>query len=65
MLGVVLVLKRVIPGMTYKKATKIMWEAHSKGRATAKRCHKEPAELYKEQLQGKGLTVSLEPASSG
>lgn len=59
---VVLVLKKVIPGMSYKRATKIMWEAHTRGKATVKRCHKELAELYKEQLQAKGLSVSLEPA---
>ncbi|CAN5902233.1 hypothetical protein BH23ACT11_BH23ACT11_24410 [soil metagenome] len=59
---VVLILKKVIPGMTYRRATKIMYEAHTKGRATVKRCHKELAELYKEQLQGEGLSVSLEPA---
>ena len=58
---VVVILKRVIPGMSYKKATKIMWEAHTSGKATVKRCHKELAELYKEQLQTEGLTVSIEP----
>lgn len=59
---VVIILKRVIPGMSVKKATKIMWEAHTTGQAVVKRCHKELAELYKEQLQGEGLTISLEPA---
>ena len=59
---VVLVLKKVVPGMTYKKAIKVMWEAHSKGKATVKRCHKELAELYKERLQAEGLSISLEPA---
>ena len=59
---VVLVLKKVLPGMTVIRATKIMYEAHSSGRAVVKRCHKELAELYKELLQGEGLTVSLEPA---
>ncbi len=59
---VVLVLKKAIPGMSIKKATTIMYEAHSTGRAVVKRCHKELAELYKERLQGEGLTVSLEPA---
>lgn len=60
---VVLVLKKVIPGMTYKRATKIMWEAHSRGKATVKRCHKELAELYRERLEGEGLSISLEPAA--
>ena len=45
-----------------KKATGITWEAHTKGRAVAKSCHRELAELYKERLQATGLTVSVEPA---
>jgi ATP-dependent Clp protease adaptor protein ClpS len=59
---VVLVLKQVIPGMTFKKAARIMYEAHSTGKALVKSCHKELAELYEERLLGKGLTVSIEPA---
>jgi ATP-dependent Clp protease adaptor protein ClpS len=58
---VVVILKKVIPGMTLKKATKIMWEAHSAGKALVKSCHKELAELYEERLLAKGLTVSIEP----
>jgi ATP-dependent Clp protease adaptor protein ClpS len=59
---VVVILKKVIPGMTLKKATKIMWEAHTTGKAVVKSCHKELAELYEERLLVKGLTVSIEPA---
>ncbi len=59
---VVWVLVRVIPGMSVKKATKVMWEAHTKGKAVAKTCHKELAELYEERLRAKRLTVSIEPA---
>jgi ATP-dependent Clp protease adaptor protein ClpS len=62
MTRVVWVLARVIPGMSVKKATKIMWEAHTKGKAVAKSCHKELAELYEERLREKGLTVTIEPA---
>jgi ATP-dependent Clp protease adaptor protein ClpS len=58
---VVVILKKVIPGMTLKKATKIMWEAHSAGKALVKSCHKELAELYEERLLAKGLAVSIEP----
>jgi ATP-dependent Clp protease adaptor protein ClpS len=58
---VVLVLKRVVPGITLKKATRIMWEAHTSGKAVVKSCHKELAELYKERLLGAGLSVSIEP----
>lgn len=60
---VVWVLMKVVPGMSLKKAAGIMYEAHSSGQAVVKRCHKELAELYKERLQEKGLTVSLELAS--
>ena len=59
---VVIVLKKVLPGMTLGRATKIMYEAHSSGKAVVKRCHKELAELYKERLEVEGLTISLEPA---
>lgn len=53
---------QTIPDMTMKKATRVTWEAHTKGRAVAKSCHKELAELYEERLREKGLTVSIEPA---
>ena len=59
---VMIVLKKVIPGMTLKRAAKIMWEAHSKGRAVVKSCHRELAELYEERLTQEGLTVSIEKA---
>jgi ATP-dependent Clp protease adaptor protein ClpS len=58
---VVVILKKVIPGMTLKKATRIMWEAHTAGKALVKSCHKELAELYEERLLAKGLSVSIEP----
>ncbi len=59
---VVIILKKVIPGMTLKKATRIMYEAHIAGQAVVKSCHKELAELYQERLQGEGLTVTIEPS---
>ena len=59
---VVIVLKKVIPGMTLKKATRIMWEAHTTGKGLVKSCHKELAELYEQRLQGEGLTASIEKA---
>jgi ATP-dependent Clp protease adaptor protein ClpS len=59
---VVYVLVKTIPGTTIKRATKVMWEAHTKGKAVAKTCHKELAELYEERLREKGLTASIEPA---
>jgi len=48
--------------MTFKRAAGIMYEAHKNGRAVAKSCHKELAELYEERLLTKGLTASIEPA---
>ena len=59
---VVYVLKKSIPGLTIKKATKIMLTAHKEGRAVAKSCHKELAELYEERLRTKRLTATIEPA---
>jgi ATP-dependent Clp protease adaptor protein ClpS len=60
---VVVVLKRTIPGMTFKKAAKIMYEAHTTGRAVVKSCHKELAELYEERLLGAGLSATIEPSA--
>lgn len=59
---VVIVLKREIPGMTYKRAVGIMYEAHRNGRAVVKSCHRELAEFYEERLLGKGLSASIEPS---
>jgi len=52
---------RSLPGMSVKKATRVTWAAHTKGRAVAKTCHKELAELYEERLRETGLTISIEP----
>jgi ATP-dependent Clp protease adapter protein ClpS len=49
---------KTIPGMTIKRASRITWEAHSRGRAVAKTCHKELAELYEKRPRAKGLTVT-------
>jgi ATP-dependent Clp protease adaptor protein ClpS len=59
---VVLILKKVILGMSIRKAAAIMYAAHSTGKAVVNCCHKELAELYQELLQGEWLTISLEPA---
>lgn len=59
---VITVLRKIIPGMTFAKATKITYEAHRSGQAVVKSCHKELAELYREQLQKEGLTVTIESA---
>lgn len=61
---VVIVLKKVIPGMTLAKATRIMYTAHSSGKAVVKSCHKELAELYVERLQSENLTADMEKAGA-
>ena len=58
---VVYALKKAVPDMTVKRATKIMLTAHTNGKAVAKSCHRELAELYEERLREKGLTASVEP----
>ena len=59
---VVIILKKIMPGMSYEKAARIMWQAHTSGQALVKSCHKELAELYEERLQAEGLIVSIEPS---
>ena len=39
-----------------------MLEAHETGVALLLTCHKERAELYKDQFHSKGLSVTIEPA---
>jgi len=43
-------------------ATRRMKEAHQTGVALLLVTHKERAELYKDQFESKGLTVTIEPA---
>lgn len=58
---VVYVLVCTIPGMNVRRAA-LMYEAHSRGQAPVKRCHRELAEMYAEKLQERGLTASAEAA---
>jgi ATP-dependent Clp protease adaptor protein ClpS len=44
-----------------KRAASVMWEAHTKGRAVARSCHEELAELYEGRLRAKGLMFGTEP----
>jgi ATP-dependent Clp protease adapter protein ClpS len=59
---VLMILKKIIPGMTFKRAIRIVWEANRSGPAVVKRCHEQLAALYKELLQKEGPTISIEPA---
>ncbi len=49
------------PRSSVKKAASVMLEAHTKGRAVARSCHEELAELYEERLRAKGLMFGTEP----
>ncbi|MFN8523987.1 MAG: ATP-dependent Clp protease adaptor ClpS [Chloroflexota bacterium] len=53
---------RIIPGMTRDKAHQHAWEIHTSGASIVATTHKERAELYQEQLAGRGLRVTIEPA---
>ena len=58
---VVIVLRKVIPRMSLRRAVSIMLEAHTKGKAIVIKCHKELAELYQEGLRTEGLIATIEP----
>ncbi len=58
---VIKALLKVIPRMSESKATSIMIEAHTQGKAVAAKAHKEVAELYQDGLQSEGLTATIEP----
>jgi ATP-dependent Clp protease adaptor protein ClpS len=57
---VVVALRKSIPGMSLAKATAIMWEAHTTGKALVVTCPLELAELYQQRLLSFGLTATIE-----
>ena len=62
--GVAFALSSTIPGVDYDKGMRMADRIHNTGRAVVWSGHKEPAELYWEQLRGFGLTMApLEPAA--
>ena len=60
---VVFVFMRVL-GFTREKATKHMLEVHEKGKSLVATETRERAELYHQQIQAFGLTVTIEPVES-
>lgn len=60
---VVFVFMRVL-GFPRQKATKHMLEVHQKGKSVVATETREKAELYHQQIQAFGLTVTIEPAES-
>lgn len=58
---VVLVLLRTVPSLSNSDAIQIMLEAHREGCAQVVLCPKETAEFYREQLEQRALTSTIEP----
>lgn len=57
---VVQALRKSVPGMNLARATAIMWEAHTSGKAVVIACPLELAELYQQRLLSFGLTATIE-----
>ena len=51
-----------VPEVSGEEAVRIMLEAHQSGRALVIVCPLERAELYRERLQSRGLTATIEKA---
>ena len=62
MLYVVRSLMKSVPNLGATRATQIMLEAHKKGKAVVTTCPLELAELYRERLESRGLTATIEKA---
>lgn len=59
---VVLALLKSLPDLTPERAMEIMLTAHHHGQAIVIVCPLELAELYRERLEGYGLTATIEKA---
>jgi ATP-dependent Clp protease adaptor protein ClpS len=62
MMYVVQSLLKSVPALNTQRATEIMYEAHNQGQATVTTCPLELAELYRDRLEGFGLTATIEKA---
>jgi len=60
MLHVVRSIHMCVPEVTAAQAVEIMLEAHSAGRAVVVVCPLERAELYRDRLESRGLTATIE-----
>jgi ATP-dependent Clp protease adaptor protein ClpS len=56
--GVAFALSSVLPGITYDRGMQFANTIHSSGQAVVWSGHREPAELYWNQLHGFGLTMA-------
>jgi ATP-dependent Clp protease adaptor protein ClpS len=62
MVYVVQCLMKTVPGLGAARATRIMFEAHNRGKAVVTTCPLELAELYRDRLESFGLTATIERA---
>jgi ATP-dependent Clp protease adaptor protein ClpS len=62
MMYVVRSLVLCVPEVTPEQAVQIMLEAHESGRALVIVCPLERAELYRDRLESRGLTATIERA---
>ena len=58
---VVQALLKSVPELAPEEAVAVMLEAHAQGVALVIVCPLERAELYRDRLQGQGLTATIEP----
>lgn len=59
---VVRTLLHCVPDLSPERAVEIMLEAHNHGQAVVVVCPLELAELYRERLESRGLTATVEKA---
>jgi ATP-dependent Clp protease adaptor protein ClpS len=62
MVYVVQSLMKSVPNLGATRATRIMLEAHNRGKAVVVTCPLELAELYRDRLESFGLTATIERA---
>ena len=62
MLHVVYTITICVPEVDAEQAAAIMWEAHHNGQAHVITCPLERAELYRDRLESRGLTATIEKA---